>query len=192
MTYYETLGVERNATAEEIKRVYRIKAALLHPDRENGNTEAFAALGTAYAILSDEAKRAEYDATGTNAPDKKVMMTSTLQRLLFQLLPTYESAGQEMQLVHGMRKYLDDEEQRARRRVAELARLITKRRTLAGKITKRDGDNLLSAFILKDVERMQLEMAATSGAAAEIVELVEMLDGYDMTGPGVIGLLSIV
>lgn len=60
---YELLGVQRTATAEDIKRAYRKDALKKHPDR-GGNKEEFQKLHMAYEILSDPAKRVEYDQTG--------------------------------------------------------------------------------------------------------------------------------
>lgn len=61
---YEVLQISRNADAETIHRVYRIMAARFHPDNpRTGNTERFLLMKRAYCILSDPARRAEYDAT---------------------------------------------------------------------------------------------------------------------------------
>lgn len=65
---YAVLGVDRNATDEEIKRAYRRLARKYHPDVNPGNKEAeerFKEIGQAYAILSDPEKRANYDRFGT-------------------------------------------------------------------------------------------------------------------------------
>lgn len=63
--YYEVLGIDNNASEEEIKKAYRKKALELHPDRNFGNiektTQLFAQVQSAYEILSDPQERAWYD-----------------------------------------------------------------------------------------------------------------------------------
>jgi len=68
--YYEVLGVSKNASLEEIKKAYRKLAVQYHPDKNQGNKEAeekFKEIAEAYAVLSDEQKRAKYDRFGHDA-----------------------------------------------------------------------------------------------------------------------------
>lgn len=65
--YYEVLGVSKTASADEIKKAYRKLALKYHPDRNKGNKEAedqFKEAAEAYAVLSDQQKRAQYDQFG--------------------------------------------------------------------------------------------------------------------------------
>ena len=65
--YYEVLGVDKKASADEIKKAYRKSAMKYHPDRNPGDKEAeekFKEIGEAYEVLSDEGKRSRYDQFG--------------------------------------------------------------------------------------------------------------------------------
>ena len=65
--YYEVLGIQKNATEDEIKKAYRKLAVKYHPDRNPGNKEAeekFKEATEAYEVLSDDQKRPIYDQYG--------------------------------------------------------------------------------------------------------------------------------
>ena len=101
--YYEFLQISPNADADTIHRVYRFMAARLHPDNlESGHAENFQLLKTAYQVLSDPKRRAEYDAT--RSPAAAQPLSSTLD-------------------------FMDSLEGELNRRLAVLAVLYHKRRT---------------------------------------------------------------
>lgn len=65
--YYETLGIKKGASEDEIKKSYRKLAMKFHPDRNPGNKTAedkFKKISEAYAVLSDSEKRRQYDMFG--------------------------------------------------------------------------------------------------------------------------------
>lgn len=72
MDYYKILGVEKTASADEIKRAYKKVAIKYHPDRNQGDKEAeekFKQAAEAYGVLSDPDKRARYDQFGKEGVD---------------------------------------------------------------------------------------------------------------------------
>jgi molecular chaperone DnaJ len=62
--YYSILGINKGASKDEIKKAFRKLAHQHHPDKSGGNAEKFKEVNEAYTILSDDQKRAQYDAYG--------------------------------------------------------------------------------------------------------------------------------
>lgn len=63
--YYNTLGVGKNASEEDIKRAFRKKAHEFHPDKAGGDEKKFKEANEAYQVLSNKEKRSQYDQFGT-------------------------------------------------------------------------------------------------------------------------------
>ncbi len=64
--YYKILGVEKNATADEIKKAFKKLAMQYHPDRPGGDEKKFKEANEAFQVLNDADKRAKYDQFGSD------------------------------------------------------------------------------------------------------------------------------
>ncbi len=64
--YYKILGVEKNASADDIKKAFKKAAMVHHPDRPGGNEAKFKEVNEAYQVLSDAEKRGRYDQFGSD------------------------------------------------------------------------------------------------------------------------------
>jgi molecular chaperone DnaJ len=62
--YYSILGVQKNASKDDIKKSFHKLAHKYHPDKQGGDAAKFKEVSEAYSVLSDERKRAEYDSYG--------------------------------------------------------------------------------------------------------------------------------
>ena len=71
--YYETLGVSKNSSVDEIKKAYKKLALKYHPDRnkDEGSEEKFKEISEAYAVLSDKEKKETYDQFGHSGFDQR-------------------------------------------------------------------------------------------------------------------------
>jgi molecular chaperone DnaJ len=63
--YYKILGVEKNASQDDIKKAFRKLAHQYHPDKKNGDEAKFKEVNEAYQVLGDQKKRAQYDQYGS-------------------------------------------------------------------------------------------------------------------------------
>lgn len=93
LNYYAVLGVEKNASSEEIKRAYRTLARQYHPDHNPSTEDRFKEITVAYETLSDSTKRVEYD----KGPQKTLRLKTKqasydIKRLMFSgdLADVYE------------------------------------------------------------------------------------------------------
>ncbi len=85
--YYETLGVERKASADEIKKAFRKLALQFHPDRNPDDKEAeerFKEVNEAYAVLSDAEKRKQYDMFGAEGFGQRYSQEDIFQNFDFR------------------------------------------------------------------------------------------------------------
>jgi molecular chaperone DnaJ len=62
--YYQTLGLEKGASKDEVKKAFRTLAGKYHPDKKTGDEAKFKEISEAYSILGNEKKKAEYDTYG--------------------------------------------------------------------------------------------------------------------------------
>jgi DnaJ-class molecular chaperone len=94
MSPYETLGVEKTANDEAIRKAYRRLTLEYHPDRNQGDARAeerFKDISIAYGILSDPDKRRKYDAGGGRVDPKDLFDDAELLRTVRGFIDTFGS-----------------------------------------------------------------------------------------------------
>lgn len=85
--YYKILGVEKTASADEIKKKYRKLAMKYHPDKTKGDKaseDKFKQISEAYAVLSDSEKRKEYDTFGSSGFKQKYSQEDIFRNFDFE------------------------------------------------------------------------------------------------------------
>src|SRR5438045_2830260 len=64
--YYKILGVEKNASQDDVKKAFKKLAMQHHPDRQGGDEKKFKEINEAYQVLNDAEKRQQYDQFGSD------------------------------------------------------------------------------------------------------------------------------
>jgi len=88
--YYNILGVNKNASADEIKKAFREKAHKFHPDKAGGDEAKFKELYVAFRVLFDSAKRVQYDNSRQSKAETK---TKTKSKFKTSNISSYEGPG---------------------------------------------------------------------------------------------------
>lgn len=176
---YETIGVSRTATPEEIKKAYKQKAKELHPDKEGGDEEKMKALVTAYQVLSDPDRRAKYDNTGEIDEDNEEAQITEMMIQVFMLqlsqVPADElpytdmvkkSKGKVYEAITNTRKEI--------KRAHEEIKTLT---DVRNRLTRRNSqDNILSGTVQSAIDTL-------TGAIKQAEEHLRILDlvhkGFD-------------
>lgn len=110
-SYYTILGIDKNSTFEEVKKAYRKKAMMYHPDKNGGNdtAKAFTQVSEAYQILSDPEKRQLYDEHGIEAVSSNAWEDpNMLFKKVFGVSGGYEQFFGSKVAVKGQAKRGDD------------------------------------------------------------------------------------
>jgi DnaJ-class molecular chaperone len=95
--YYQVLGLQKNATAEQIKKAYRKLAMQYHPDRNPGKEEwaheKFKEINEAYAVLGDPKKKSQYDQFGTAGNFGDIFSSANTRGTFEDLMKDFGGAG---------------------------------------------------------------------------------------------------
>ena len=174
MDPYETLGIARNATSQEVKRAYQKLASQHHPDR-GGNAQKAAEINDAYACLSDPERRADFDRGGhggAQTPEERAFsiflgaVTSNIGQ------PSALGAARTM-ISRGITKSASD--------ISICAREI---RTLEKTTFKRKsgGPCLLQDIVDQALVQKKTQMATLESFRDDQKRALAMLDDYEESG----------
>ena len=181
---YETLGVPRNASQDTIKAAFRMLASANHPDRKDGDSAKMAEINSAYAILSDPERKANFDTTGQlfQPPSMEQEANNTLIQLFTQLLDVEQG-----KLLTTARSSILASKGNANSAVSRLRNRTVALTARRESITTKDGvNNLVQSLIDQQIQciAQNIEQATKALAVLELAE--KMLDYYESSEPEII------
>lgn len=187
MSHYDTLRVDKGATPDEITKAYRKLAMRFHPDRNLNKPRdeqlaaevAFKALQEAYEVLSDPARRAHYDETGSN--DLPESIDEEARGVLMQFIDAALSNPRSHDLLADIRTMLEmfksPGKSNAALARAKLKRLRRQRKRIQGP----EKGNLIHLVIERkinaveaDLEAAERNLEVAAAAERELAKYAEM------------------
>lgn len=166
MSHYETLGVPKEATPDDIKKAFRKKARHHHPDKSGGDHEAMSNLNHAYSVLMDPPRREQYDRTGSDKVHPAARDAAI--QIIMQIFAQSLESGQHDPLVFA-RTSLNQAIDQIRIQIIAISSKVAKLTSKRGAMTPKDGepnlfDNLVDQQIaqanqnLEQMERQSIQM----------------------------------
>lgn len=180
---YKILGVARDATTEQIKRMFRKLSKRWHPDMQGGNAEKFQEIEEAYRVLSNEEERAFYDSTGKpreqrDAPNDNAALYAMIDSLLMDAIQNIGSPTAD-NLIDFMRKELKASIANTHKRSQGGAKVIERMHVVAKRIKSKGEKNVLRALVLSQIQEIEGRLKG----AADSIELqkaaLAWLDDYE-------------
>ncbi len=170
MNPYKTLGVEKSATAEEIKRAYRRKAKQHHPD---AGGEGFAEIGKAYALLNDAEARARYDETGaTDAPPAAMSILVAMFRAAIERTPWEEN------IVRAVREALIGGRAGLVEKIGDLESELLRLGKFSGRVTTKSGPNIFEDILEQKTDATKRQLAHLKAEMRRGDEALELLADF--------------
>lgn len=181
MTHYEVLGIPRNATPAQIKRAYRRAAQTAHPDREGGSAAAMLPIQEAYDCLSDEARRAAYDADDT-MPEESIDIAAKMV-LADMVADAIKNHAADLQGF--LRRVLHKARLHHEQQLADCPRRKLELEKWRGRVVNLRGEpNIVETVIEDELDAVDRDVSTLMRNIEMNARMSSMLDDYLDTGSG--------
>lgn len=176
---YQTLGVGKDASKEQVKRAYRKKAKATHPDR-NGDADEFREVHKAYLILSDDTRRKRYDETGDTdtTPDNGPGELFQILRVTFlNVLKGLVERGKKpshTHIVKLMRENLENDLHKISVEIGQLHKTEADLKDIAERLRDKE-DGFIGSIIQEQQGLLQSHLSKVQGIKKNIDDVLEYL-----------------
>jgi curved DNA-binding protein CbpA len=175
---YETLGVPRDASQDDIKQAFRRLATAAHPDK-GGDPVRMAEINRAYEALGDAEKRAEFDATGaTDGADSLEREARDRLVSLFRAALDTEMDDPMSVCQTGLGNARSEIEKRITATTSAVMRLRKQRDRVR---RKGEGANLFQSLVDEKIKQADAQLAQLERGRAVFARVGEMLEAYEST-----------
>lgn len=177
--YYATLGVEKGATEEEIRKAYKKKAQQLHPDK-GGSSEKFKQLQSANNILSDKGRRARYD-NGEDVGQREPTMAEKTRSQLAALFEAHvQQADDHVDLIQSIRTSLEAGIFKMNQEIAKADKFIKQMNHVQARVKyKGGGTDMFHTFTSAKIAKATENKRSIEGSLEVMEATKPLLDEYE-------------
>lgn len=181
MTPYEILDVDKKASKEEIKNVYRDKARALHPDH-GGDEDAFKKIAGAYKLLSDTKRREKYDKDGIETDQSTIIRNanSVINNIFLLLIKRDGLQGVlKTDVVAEIKEDLIEKKKETKLSIEKAAKLLKEYDAIGKRIIHKNPNNILSLSVKQNILNIKNQLKALS-EQREVVKLaIKLIVDFD-------------
>lgn len=180
---YDVLGVDRTASAAEIRMAWKRLAAQLHPDRNPDPTagDRLAEVNRAYERLSDPEGRRRYDETGQHrVPDPKAKVVAVLLQAASAALDQWKPnhPGMAPTLLGQVRAVILQQQAQFEQQLNAIDATATHLRKVRGKLKSTGDNNLFHGLIDQKLDSLERNREAVALSKSQVVEAGSLLADY--------------
>ena len=176
---YETLGVEPDASADEIKKAHRRAAQRSHPDREGGDTKQFQVVTAAYQLLKDPDRRAKYDETGETGDTVGDPATDRLAQLFNMIV---ESEEFDCNIIDKCKSHIASAVQQLKLELEKTEVKLVRLESQVGRIDT-DGHNLFENILNAKIESLTKKITHCNAEVEILTKMKRTVGDYIDTSP---------
>jgi len=178
MNLYDELGLPPDCTFDDIKRKYRTLAQQHHPDK-GGDEDTFKKIKLAYEVLSDPARRSQYDSTGKIEEDVPIRV-SALQELAGLVIHSIPKINPDNgDLIAEMKRELNENISQTKNNIITCNSYIIKLNKILKKVNlKKEGDNFIKSVIEDQIKIREGELKNFNHRIEICKYMLGVLDNY--------------
>lgn len=178
MNPYKDLGVDKDTPTEDIKKAYRNKSKETHPDK-GGSNEEFDKVRKAWLILSDPAKRKEFDETGTvNERNEQDLIYQDIAHLFFTVIEKKKNRIKQTNIIDDIMFIVDKTIEDAEYKLSLNAANLKYHEGLRNRITTKSKGNIFESMIESRIQQVMNEKSALDNSINKYNSIKGILEMY--------------
>ena len=178
--YYGTLGVSKDADADEIRKAYRSEAQKAHPDREGGNEGKFKEIQCAYDVLSDADKRSQHDRGEEVGKRTITLEEKAVTRLMQVFTQSLEGADDHFDLTITVRSKIEVHISSLDENKGKAEEHITRMHHLQGRVShKGEGTDLFHSLTEQRIGAARDALSKLDEEGKVLARVLQLLDEYE-------------